>query len=306
MPASIRAGRPSNTDATALPRTGGHPITIVVADDTNIVEHLGNAGRPHAAAHRAIAKPDTDRLNATHWTRALLTQVTPGMRRGGCSVLRDVCRPLRLRQSRLIDLCGDDGSEPMKLETRRNPRWAAVAGVALACCLLATACGSGASGGGPAATAKPANESYFGPPPGATQIAAIGSADQVANLTFVTHGRRYLVHIGPVPVVRTSSDPTRSATYRQRDGTKVAATCAGSSESSAQPGVVQVAGPLSVSWTEARAVVSALSQDETGPCSPTEADTRLLVEFVQSLPRLDSDAWAHLVAVHPLDATSKP
>ena len=35
VPASIRAGRPSNTDATALPTTGGHPITIVVADDTN-------------------------------------------------------------------------------------------------------------------------------------------------------------------------------------------------------------------------------------------------------------------------------
>ena len=40
VPASIRAGRPSNTDATALPTTGGHPITIVVADDTNIVEQL--------------------------------------------------------------------------------------------------------------------------------------------------------------------------------------------------------------------------------------------------------------------------
>ena len=52
MPASIRAGRPSNTDATALPTHGGHPITIVVADDISIVEHLGNAGRPHTAADR--------------------------------------------------------------------------------------------------------------------------------------------------------------------------------------------------------------------------------------------------------------
>ena len=54
MPASTRAGRPSNTDATALPTHGGHPITIVVADDTSFVEHLGNAGRPHAAADRPI------------------------------------------------------------------------------------------------------------------------------------------------------------------------------------------------------------------------------------------------------------
>jgi hypothetical protein len=51
VPASVRAGRPSNTDATALP-TGGHPIRIVVADDTSFVEHPGNAGRPHAATDR--------------------------------------------------------------------------------------------------------------------------------------------------------------------------------------------------------------------------------------------------------------
>ena len=48
------AGRPSNTDATALP-TGDTRITIVVADDTTFVEHLGNAGRPHAAVSRPIA-----------------------------------------------------------------------------------------------------------------------------------------------------------------------------------------------------------------------------------------------------------
>ena len=47
VPARTRAGRPSNTDATALP-PGGHPITIVVADGQRSVEHLGNAGRPHA------------------------------------------------------------------------------------------------------------------------------------------------------------------------------------------------------------------------------------------------------------------
>jgi hypothetical protein len=42
VPASIRAGRPSNTEPTALPCHGGHPIQIVVADDTTFVEHLGD------------------------------------------------------------------------------------------------------------------------------------------------------------------------------------------------------------------------------------------------------------------------
>ena len=55
VPASHPAGRPSNTDATALPVHGGHPITIVVADDITFVEHLGNAGRPHAAVNRPIS-----------------------------------------------------------------------------------------------------------------------------------------------------------------------------------------------------------------------------------------------------------
>jgi len=48
MLTSTRAGQPYNTDAIALPR-GGHPNTIVVADDVRIVEHRGNPGRPHAA-----------------------------------------------------------------------------------------------------------------------------------------------------------------------------------------------------------------------------------------------------------------
>jgi hypothetical protein len=34
---------------------GDTRITIVVADDTTFVEHLGNAGRPHAAVSRTIA-----------------------------------------------------------------------------------------------------------------------------------------------------------------------------------------------------------------------------------------------------------
>ena len=65
MPASDNTGRPSNTDATALPANGGHPITIVVADDTMFVEHPGNAGRPHATANR----PTTSLHRPSSWSR---------------------------------------------------------------------------------------------------------------------------------------------------------------------------------------------------------------------------------------------
>ncbi len=39
--------------------SGGHPITIVVADDKPFVEHLGNAGRPHRPRrpHRSLHQP---------------------------------------------------------------------------------------------------------------------------------------------------------------------------------------------------------------------------------------------------------
>ena len=194
----------------------------------------------------------------------------------------------------------------MRRAARTNPRWwAAVAGIALACGLIATACGSDGSDGARDST-ESRSESYFGPPAGATEVAALGSADQVANLTFVDHGRRYLVHVGSVPMVRTSPDPTRSLTYTQRDGITVTATCGGSSQSSLRPGVVEVAGPLAVSWTEAGAVASVLSQDDTGLCSPTETRARRLVEFAYSLPRLDPEAWARLVAEHPIDVTGSP
>ena len=56
MPASLRAGRPYNNDATAL-STGDIQIPIVVADDMIIVEHPGNAERPHAAANRPTTSP---------------------------------------------------------------------------------------------------------------------------------------------------------------------------------------------------------------------------------------------------------
>ena len=58
MLTSTRAGQPHNTDAIALP-LGGHPNTIVVADDTTFVEHRGNAGRPHAAANHPSAHPQS-------------------------------------------------------------------------------------------------------------------------------------------------------------------------------------------------------------------------------------------------------
>ena len=60
MPAGTRAGRPSNTDATAAPN-GGHPTSIVVADDTSFVAHLGNAGRPHRRRQPTNTyRPDQD------------------------------------------------------------------------------------------------------------------------------------------------------------------------------------------------------------------------------------------------------
>jgi hypothetical protein len=66
MPAGTRAGRPQNTDATALPLLhGGHPITIVVADDTSFVEHPGNAGRPHVAD-----RPITSLHRPSGWSRS--------------------------------------------------------------------------------------------------------------------------------------------------------------------------------------------------------------------------------------------
>jgi hypothetical protein len=67
MPASLRAGRPYNTDATALP-TGDIQILIVVADDTMFVEHLGNAERPHAAVNRPIASLH----RPSGWSRSLV------------------------------------------------------------------------------------------------------------------------------------------------------------------------------------------------------------------------------------------
>ena len=48
-----------------LPANGGHPITIVVADDTMFVEHPGNAGRPHATANR----PTTSLHRPSSWSR---------------------------------------------------------------------------------------------------------------------------------------------------------------------------------------------------------------------------------------------
>jgi len=67
VPASLRAGRPYNTDATALP-TGDIQIPIVVADDMTFVERLGNAERPHAAVNRPIASVH----RPSGWSRSLV------------------------------------------------------------------------------------------------------------------------------------------------------------------------------------------------------------------------------------------
>ena len=81
VPASHRAGRPSNTDATALPVHGGHPITIVVADDITFVEHLGNAGRPHAAVNRPISSVHQEGLDNRGSHRKRRVEVTARARR---------------------------------------------------------------------------------------------------------------------------------------------------------------------------------------------------------------------------------
>ena len=51
-PASVLDGLLTTTRSRSQP-LGGHSIKIVVADDTDFVEHLGNAGRPQAVANRA-------------------------------------------------------------------------------------------------------------------------------------------------------------------------------------------------------------------------------------------------------------
>jgi hypothetical protein len=187
-----------------------------------------------------------------------------------------------------------------------NRMWSAVAATALACGLIAPACSSGTAPKGSASSNTPrARGLYFGPPPHATEVAAMGSAGQVTNVTFVTGGRRYLIHTGPDPMVQRSPNPARSATFQRSDGVRVTATCAGSSESSLQPGV-QIAGPLVASWTEAGVVVSALSQDDTGLCAPADAAAETLVAKAQALPRLDAAGWAKLVADHPVDLTGGP
>lgn len=185
--------------------------------------------------------------------------------------------------------------------------WSAVAATALTCGVIAPACSSGTAPKNSAASSNMprAGGLYFGPPSHATEVAAMGSSGQVTNVTFVTGGRRYLIHTGPRPMVSRSPDPARSATYRRSDGVRVTATCSGSSESSLQPGV-QVAGPLVASWTEAGVVVSVMSQDDTGLCTPAEAAAETLVARAQALPRLDAAGWAKLVADHPVDPTGGP
>jgi hypothetical protein len=63
--ANTRAGLPYNTDATAAPN-GGHPISIVVTDDTTIVADLGNAGRPLAVTDLLGRKPRIPLDNRVH------------------------------------------------------------------------------------------------------------------------------------------------------------------------------------------------------------------------------------------------
>jgi hypothetical protein len=101
VPASIRAGRPWNTEATALP-PGGHPIRIVVADDKRFVEHLGNAGRPHAATgpYRVCTGPRVGqgRTSSLRCGRSTLTNTSgPEPSRSLCRVPYHAGHQVRLR-----------------------------------------------------------------------------------------------------------------------------------------------------------------------------------------------------------------
>jgi len=93
-----------NTESTALP-TRGHPISIVLADDTtNVVEHQGNAGRPHAAtqpgAPPAFTNASLDTRSQTGNDRGLEVDLVPGgevvERKEHVDALGDRLGPLRL------------------------------------------------------------------------------------------------------------------------------------------------------------------------------------------------------------------
>jgi hypothetical protein len=140
----------------------------------------------------------------------------------------------------------------------------------------------------------------FGPPDGATEVSAMGSVGLVTNLVFVVDGRRYLVHTAPSPMVPESRDPARSATFDTAEGVEITATCGGLSSSSNRPDP-EIAGPLVVSWSEQDLVVSTASQDDMGPCSPTQEKAEALLRRALALPRLSPDAWDQLVADHPID-----
>jgi hypothetical protein len=140
----------------------------------------------------------------------------------------------------------------------------------------------------------------FGPPSDATEISAMGSIDLVTNLTFVVDGQRYLVHTAPTSFAPASPDSDRTATFEGEAGIEITATCGGVSESTEQTGE-QVAGPLVVSWRDHEVAVSALSQDDTGACSPDDDEAERLLQMTQALPRLSAEEWNQLVIDHPVD-----
>jgi hypothetical protein len=145
----------------------------------------------------------------------------------------------------------------------------------------------------------------FGPPVDATEVSAMGSVDLVSNLTFVVDGRRYLVHTAPTPFVPSSPDPSRTAIFKGAGGSEITATCGGATESTDEPGT-QIAGPLVVSWPDHDAVVSVLSQDDTGRCSPDQERAEQLLQMAEALPRLSAEEWNQLVNDHPVDLSGSP
>jgi hypothetical protein len=156
----------------------------------------------------------------------------------------------------------------------------------------------------------PPDADAYGPPPGATEVRVQGTnaIDGVMNLTFVgSDGHHYLVHTGSSPFFPIPADPARVVTTQRSDGTTLTLMCAGTMQAAVpvgQPSAVdQIAGPLVISWPAGDAVVTAMSQDDTGPCAPTATSAAPLLGLVASLPRISGGEWAQLLREHPLALT---
>jgi hypothetical protein len=61
-----------------------------------------------------------------------------------------------------------------------------------------------------------------------------------------------------------------------------------------------VSGPLMVVWQAGDQFFTVLSQDDTGPCTPSAAAAASLFQMIGTLPRSSEADWTQLVADHPI------